>query len=180
MEKAREMIDKGTFYNISGVAIAIAQEHGVSDQTKVRTRFLERLDKTMDETGPGNDLVSILDEFQRREVRMGIVTFQRSPRLQRRLEAWQLASYFRSIVTPEQHAEFKPSPTPFLAAIKQLDLTPAECFVVGDEPVDMIGGKKAGAQTIGMPRGFFSEQELKDAGADHIINSLSSLPQAIP
>ncbi len=174
------MIDRGTFYNISGVAIAIAQEHGAIDQAEVKTRFLERLDKTMDETGPGNDLVSVLDELQRRDFRMGIVTFQRRPRLQRRLEAWRLEGYFRSIVTPEQHAEFKPSPTPFLAAVKQLDRPPAECFVVGDEPVDMIGGKKAGAQTIGMPKGFFSEQELKDAGADQIVKSLRALPQAIP
>ncbi len=179
LEKAREMIDKGNFYNISGVAIAIAQEHGLADQEEVRTRFLERLDKTMDETGPGEDLVSVLDEFQRREVRMGIVTFQRRPRLQRRLEAWRLADYFRSIVTPEEHTEFKPSPTPFLVAIKELNLPSAECFVVGDEPVDMIGGRKAGAQTIGLPKGFFSEQELRDAGADQIISSLSALPQAI-
>lgn len=173
------MIKQRTIYNISGVATAMAREHGVSKEAEVRDRFLERLDMVMDQTGPGDGLVSVLDELERERVRMGIVTFQRRPRLKRRLEAWNLKNYFISIVTPEQHSEFKPSPMPFLAAVKELGLPPARCFVVGDEPVDMIGGKKAGAETIGLPQGFFSEQELKEAGADRIITSLTQLPQII-
>lgn len=173
------MIKQGTFYNISGVAIAMAGERGVSKEAEVRARFLERLDKVMDHTGPGDGLVSVLDELERERVRMGIVTFQQRPRLEHRLQAWNLKNYFMSIVTPEQHSEFKPSPAPFIAAIKELGLPPARCFVVGDEPVDMIGGKKAGAETIGLPQGFFSEQELKEAGADRIITSLTQLPQII-
>ena len=46
------MIGNGTFLNISGVAIAIAKEHGFSKDLEVRTRFLEKLDKIMDDAGP--------------------------------------------------------------------------------------------------------------------------------
>lgn len=173
------MIGNGTFLSISGVAIAIAKEHGFRKDLEVRTRFLEKLDKIMDDTGPGEDMLRILGEFSKKGVRMGIVTFQRRPRLERRLEAWRLKDYFQSIVTPEQHAEFKPSPQPFLVAIKELAVPPPQCFVVGDEPVDMIGGKRAGARTVGLPQGFFSEEELKQAGADFIISSLNVLPQII-
>ena len=179
LEKARIMIGDGTFYNISGVAIAIAQEHGVHRDTDVRTRFLEKLDRIMDETGPGNEIVRTLDELRGDGFRMGLVTFQRRPRLERRLKAWTLKDYFQSIVTPEMHAEFKPSPEPFLTAMKELALPPPKCYVVGDEPVDMVGGKKAGARTVGLPQGFFSEQELRNAGADFIISSLTILPQTL-
>ena len=106
---------------------------------------------------------------------MGIVTFQRLPRLQRRLEIWKLEKYFRSIVTPDQVAEFKPSPRPFTRAIGELGAEAAEALVIGDEPVDMIGAKKAGALAIGLPNGFFSKEELVRAGADSTMQFLTDL-----
>ena len=72
-------------------------------------------------------------------------------------------------------AEFKPSPLPFTRAIGELRVGPSESLVVGDEPVDMIGAKKAGALAIGLPNGFFSREELARAGADHMMNSLTDL-----
>jgi HAD superfamily hydrolase (TIGR01509 family) len=130
----------------------------------------------MDETGPGNELVKLLEQLRQKEFIMGIVTFVRKTRLTRRLDKWKLADYFRSAVTPEQVAEFKPSPQPFLKAITDFRLTPKECVVVGDEPVDMLGGKRAGTRAIGLPQGFYSQEELVEAGADSIIPSLNALP----
>ena len=133
----------------------------------------------MDETGPGSDLVLLLEQLKKKEVIMGIVTFVRKARLTRRLDMWRLGDYFRCAVTPEQVAEFKPSPQPYLKAIEDFHLAPKECFVVGDEPVDMLGGKRAGTRAIGMPQGFYSREELEDAGADSIIMSLNALPSIL-
>ena len=72
-------------------------------------------------------------------------------------------------------AEFKPSPLPFIRAIGELGVGARESLVVGDEPVDMIGAKKAGALAIGLPNGFFSREELALAGADQMITSLTDL-----
>jgi HAD superfamily hydrolase (TIGR01549 family) len=173
------MIKEGTFVNISGVAIALAQEHGVSKDQDVRAGFLQKLDERMDASGPGDGLVKLLNSFRKNHLRMGLVTFMRQPRLARRLEQWKLASYFQSVVTPEQLGEFKPSPKPFVKAVKELKVDPADCHVVGDEPVDMAGGKAAGMRTVGLPQGFFSEEELREAGADVIIQSLSMLPDVL-
>jgi phosphoglycolate phosphatase len=63
--------------------------------------------------------------------------------------------------------------------MQELRLAPADCFVIGDEPVDMAGGKKAGAKTIGVPKGFYSDDELKQAGADYIVSSLNLLPEIV-
>jgi phosphoglycolate phosphatase-like HAD superfamily hydrolase len=84
------------------------------------------------------------------------------------------------VITPDDEPEFKPSPRPFLKAMEELQVQPDECFVVGDEPVDMIGGKQAGAKTIGLPQGFFTGQELEKAGADRILTSLDMLPRVLP
>jgi len=180
LEKARNMIRNGTFLNISGVAMAMAKERGVDiEHEEIRTRFFERLDRAMDLSGPGDELLTVLNTLRSASISLGIVSFVRGPRLARRLQLWKIDNYFRTVVTPEGFSEFKPSPAPFLVAIKQLDLEPAKCFVVGDEPVDMTGGKKAGARTVGVPRGFFTEEELKEAGAETIIPSLSSLPKIV-
>ncbi len=173
------MISDGSFVNISGVAIAMARDRSVMRDPEIRASFLEKLDKVMDETGPSKELLAILEIFRNQGVRFGIVSFMREARLLRRLELWKLTEYFGSIVTPEQLPEFKPSPQPFLAAMQELRLLPADSYVIGDEPVDMIGGKKAGARTIGVPQGFYSGEELSKAGADFIAESLAALPNLV-
>jgi HAD superfamily hydrolase (TIGR01549 family) len=170
------MIADGTFTNISGITIALAKEQGMQGyDMDLRNRFLQKLDLVMDATGPGDELVRLLSRLQDKDIQMGIVTFQRLPRLQRRLEIWKLEKYFRSIVTPDQVAEFKPSPRPFTRAIGELGAEAAEALVIGDEPVDMIGAKKAGALAIGLPNGFFSKEELVRAGADSTMQFLTDL-----
>ena len=183
LEEARRMVRTGDFVNstirISGVATALAREKGFTLDEEVKKRFFERLDAKMDDAGPGEKLNNLLNRFSQEDFRMGIVTFVRSRRILRRLEVWRLKDYFRSVITPDEVPEFKPSPEPFLRAMKDLEVTPRRCFVVGDEPVDMMGGKKAGATTVGLPVGFYSKAELEDAGADHIIGDIDLLPTIV-
>jgi phosphoglycolate phosphatase len=167
--------DAGESLKISGVAVSLARQRGLDRDEEVRARFFEKLDAKMDETGPGKDLVSMLDLLQQKGFIMGLVTFVRKARLTRRLDVWKIGDYFSCAITPEQVKEFKPSPQPYLKAIEDFHIGPRECFVVGDEPVDMRGGKRAGTRTIGLPQGFYSREELEEAGADSIITSLSDL-----
>ena len=165
---------------ISSIAAALAKDRGINlPEEEVRTRFFERLDTRMDQTGPDKKLVELLKEFTNRGCRMGIVTFVRKSRILRRLDVWKLKEYFPSVITPDDVLEFKPSPRPFLKAMEELHVQPDECFVVGDEPVDMMGGREAGAKTIGLPQGFFTGQELEKAGADRILSSLELLPTMV-
>jgi HAD superfamily hydrolase (TIGR01509 family) len=182
LELARNQIRTGEAretIKISGIAVSLAREKGLERDDEVRARFFEKLDAKMDETGPGNDLVKLLEQLRQKGFIMGIVTFVRKTRLTRRLDMWKLEDYFQSAITPEQVPEFKPSPQPYLKAIEDFHLAPKECLVVGDEPVDMLGGKRAGTGAIGLPQGFYSREELEEAGADSIINSLNALPSIL-
>ena len=182
LELARNEIRTGgarETVKISGIAVSLAREQGLERDNEVRSRFFEKLDAKMDETGPGNDLVRLLEQLRQKGFIMALVTFVRKKRLTRRLDMWKLGDYFRSAITPDQVAEFKPSPQPYLKAIEDFHLAPKECVVVGDEPVDMLGGKRAGTRTIGLPQGFYSREELVEAGADMIITSLDALPSIL-
>ena len=164
---------------ISGIAVVLAKQRGLERDEEVRSRFFEKLDAKMDQTGPGKDLITLLKQLKHKKVFMGIVSFVRKPRLAKRLDVWKLKDYFACTISPEQIAEFKPSPQPFLKAIENFGLAPKYCFVVGDEPVDMLGGKRAGAHTIGLPQGFYSREELEASGADSIITSLKAIPSIL-
>ncbi len=160
---------------ISNVAAAVARDHMLLRDDDVRAKFFQVLDERMDKAGPDKNLVKMLQEFRDQGFRLGMVTFVRKPRITRRLNMWKLGEYFESVMTPDDESEFKPSPRPFIRAMNQLGVHPEECFVIGDEPVDMIGGKRAGATTVGLPQGFFSREELQTAGADYIVSSLNDL-----
>lgn len=182
MELARKMIETGDAretLKISGIAVALAREQGLIRDEEVRSHFFDKLDAKMDENGPGEDLIRLLEQLKQRGLSMGIVTFVRRPRLTRRLKIWKLEDYFRSTVTPGEVPEFKPSPDPYVRVIGEFNLRPEQCVVVGDEPVDILGGRRAGAQTIGLPRGFYSERELLEVGADYIIPSLVELSSVL-
>ena len=182
LELARSMIRNGEAretLKISGIAVALAREQGLDQDEQVRSHFFKKLDDKMDQTGPGDDLIRLLKQLRRKQLLLGIVTFVRRARLAKRLETWKIGNYFCSTVTPEEVKDFKPSPRPFLKVIRDFDLEPGDCSVVGDEPVDMLGGKRAGARTIGLPRGFYSQKELEAAGAELTISSLNQLPSTL-
>ncbi len=49
------------------------------------------------------------------------------------------------------------------------------CVMIGDRRHDIIGGKKNGMRTIGVLYGYGSREELKEAGADCIVEDVQSL-----
>jgi phosphoglycolate phosphatase-like HAD superfamily hydrolase len=48
----------------------------------------------------------------------------------------------------------------------------SRCLVVGDTPLDIHAARGAGAVSVGVASGHFSVDELRDAGADHVLASL--------
>jgi phosphoglycolate phosphatase len=69
----------------------------------------------------------------------------------------------------------KPDPTGAFMAARELKLEPAEIAYIGDTATDMQTGVSAGMLTIGVLWGFRDRNELKNAGATHIINSPADL-----
>lgn len=48
-------------------------------------------------------------------------------------------------------------------------------FVVGDTPLDVVAGLKAGILTIGVSSGEYSSDELRNSGAHFVLNDLSDV-----
>ncbi len=65
--------------------------------------------------------------------------------------------------------KLKPDPDALLSVLNELGVEPCECLYVGDTGVDMDTAKNARVTAIGVLWGFRTEQELRDHGADHIV-----------
>ncbi|MDQ3591194.1 MAG: HAD-IA family hydrolase [Actinomycetota bacterium] len=68
----------------------------------------------------------------------------------------------------------KPHPDIFLAAAEELDLTPAECFVVEDAANGIQAAKAGDMAALGIARAD-DEKALAEAGADLVVTSLDQV-----
>ena len=73
----------------------------------------------------------------------------------------------------------KPNPQAVFEILGQLNLKKNQAFFVGDTSTDMQTGKNAGLKTIGVSWGFRSVQELKQNGADFIVNKPSEILELV-
>ena len=66
-------------------------------------------------------------------------------------------------------------PEPVLKTLAAMHFDASETLVVGDMAVDILMGANAGARTCGVTWGNGSREELKDAGANFIIDKMEEL-----
>lgn len=80
------------------------------------------------------------------------------------------AEYFEIIQGARKDFPKKPDPTAPLDILKRLGVNAEDTLYVGDSRVDMLTGKNAGMKSIGCSWGFRGTEELKQNGADFIVN----------
>ena len=93
---------------------------------------------------------------------------------------FELLPFFSTVATGQTCNHTKPYPDPIIWAAEQMGVQPSACLMVGDTVVDILAGKKAGAQTVGVLCGFGEEKELIRAGADLIIQNTPDLMKFFP
>ncbi|MFX1465168.1 MAG: HAD family hydrolase [Promethearchaeota archaeon] len=84
---------------------------------------------------------------------------------------------FDVVITGEDIEFGKPNPETFLTIAQRLDLSPDDCFVIGDAIYDMMAAKKAGMLAIGVLTGNTTRRQMKMANADVIVENLLEFMQ---
>jgi sugar-phosphatase len=78
------------------------------------------------------------------------------------------------LVTATDVTQGKPHPEPFLKAAAKLGFPASGCIVLEDVPAGIRAGKAAGSRVIAL-RTTVQEPELRDAGADWILDSCADV-----
>ena len=77
----------------------------------------------------------------------------------------KLREMFDEIVGDDDIDRSKPAPDVVAVAVEKLDLSPAECAMVGDTPYDAISARDAGVVCLGLTSGGHPAPALRGAGA---------------
>lgn len=142
-------------------------------------RMIDQLARRKFNTRPSNfwilsQIPELLSALQSRYP-LSIVSARDEKSTLKFLDQYNLRPYFKVIATSQTCRHTKPFPDPVLWAAEQMGVPPQECLMIGDTPVDIKAGKRAGAQTVGVLCGFGYENELRRVGADLVLNHTSDL-----
>lgn len=117
------------------------------------------------------DLLSVLPED-----RWGVVTSGTRSLASKRLHTAGLPVP-KHFVTASDIRKGKPDPEPYLIGVENLEFPAADCVVVEDAPAGVRSGRAAGARVIAL-RTTAGDEELKEAGANWIVDDLSKVSVA--
>ena len=125
------------------------------------------------------DVLGTLSALSDRELRLGVVTSADRQRFLEDLDRLALADRFEALVAFEDTRNKKPHPEGLLLALSRLGVEPRDALYVGDRPEDIAMGKRAGTLTAAIVSSFSSEEMLRSAGPDLMLEALRDLPGAL-
>jgi len=91
------------------------------------------------------------------------------------IERLGIAGYFKIIIGADSGLPLKPAPDSVRKIMSEFGVSKEQAVIVGDGTTDVRAGKAAGIITCSVTYGFRSEEELRKAGPDYIIPTLSDL-----
>jgi pyrophosphatase PpaX len=125
---------------------------------------------------PFPGVMELIDELDRRGLRLAIVTSKYRKMTLRGLDVCGMMEHFDQIVTPEDVTHSKPHPESVTRALAALGVAPEEALMVGDSPHDIMSGRDAGTRTVGILWGGpFSRELLEAEGPDFLVEHPSEI-----
>lgn len=121
------------------------------------------------------EVMETLEELRRRGFLMSIASSRQSPSLQSFLEDMKIAHLFEYAVGGDNVEHPKPAPDAVLQILRHYNLSAEEAFVVGDMPFDINMATNAGVKSCGVTWGNADAAQLKESGANYVIDKMSQL-----
>jgi HAD superfamily hydrolase (TIGR01509 family) len=111
------------------------------------------------------------------KVRMGIVTSSRREHFEIIHAATSLLDYMDFVLLREDYQESKPSPEPYLTAMRQNGLSADACVVIEDSDRGLRAALAAGLRCIVIPQGL--TRDLDFTGALRQLTDICQVPPLI-
>ena len=138
-----------------------------------RRIFNENLQKITPEAFPG--VVKTLKALKSQGFTLTIASSRSRNSLTELTRDMSIADYISYLIGADDVKEAKPQPEPVLKTLAAMQFAASETLVVGDMAVDVLMGANAGTKTCGVTWGNGTREDLKEAGADFIIDRMEEL-----
>lgn len=120
-------------------------------------------------------IINMLQELRQMGAKLALCTSKRRKATLETLDLIGIAPYLHQVVVCEDTNEHKPAAEPGLCAAQRLGLSPDQCVFIGDSIHDIGCGSAAGMKSCGVTWGANSMDQLLEAGADYIVDSVEEL-----
>jgi HAD superfamily hydrolase (TIGR01509 family) len=150
----------------------LIEVYGLTDQPLVLAREKEayQLQHLDGQIKPMPGLYELLDEIDRRKLRMAVASSGVRPYVSAVLQTIGLTERFPAIVSGDDVLNGKPAPDIFLAAARVVQTEPPYCLVLEDAPAGVQAAKAAGMRCVAVPNQHTCGLDL--SAADIVLSSL--------
>lgn len=147
----------------------------------LKLRFEEEYLARTETVEPFPGIADALGGLHAAGIAIGVVTAKSRFRFDLAVEAAGLADLIDVAITYEDAEGLaKPDPGPVLLACNRLGVEPARAAMVGDTPVDIEAGLRAGTAAVGVAWGATPAEVLLEAGAHAIAQRPHDLARLLP
>jgi pyrophosphatase PpaX len=119
--------------------------------------------------------IILLEKLKKNGFKLGIITGKYREPVYDMLEHFGILKLFDTVVTGYEVKRHKPAPDIVIEATKRLRVDSKRCAVIGDSPVDIQTGKRAGSFTIGVLSKTCTRKQMEKEKPDYLIARLDKL-----
>jgi phosphoglycolate phosphatase len=124
-------------------------------------------------------VAEVLATLKKMHLRIGLFTTHSEKTAEYILKRFGLSKLFDVVTPREKVKNVKPNPEHLETTLKALHVKPEAVMLIGNDRQDVISGRELNVIVVGLPTGLSSEKELKIAGANYLISSISDVPRLI-
>lgn len=121
----------------------------------------------------------MLRELQAKGYFLAVASSKPQVYVERILEHFDLKKYFVVVVGSELDGRRETKDQVVQETLRQLfgesPVDPAQVYMIGDRKFDVEGARALGVESVGVTYGYGSKEELKEAKADYIVQSVDEL-----
>ncbi len=119
----------------------------------------------------------LLERLRKKHVKVAVIT--RNCEKAVRMVFPDVERYCAAFLSREHVPRVKPDPDHLLRALRKMGASPGASLMVGDHPIDIQAGHRAGLRTAGVSSGYVSQEELARSGACWTAKNCSELMEVL-
>lgn len=128
----------------------------------------------VDMTKPYDGIYEMLEELNRRDIKLAVVSNKPHEFVEDVVKKYFKDTFEITYGQRVNHTT-KPDPKTVFEVMESLKVDKSECIYVGDSDVDIYTARNAKVKSVGVAWGFRGTRELREAGADYIIETPTKL-----
>jgi HAD superfamily hydrolase (TIGR01509 family) len=147
------------------------REHGDDVRDDEKALYMEMIG----EVEPMRDARRLIEQIKQRGHTAVLASSAKDEEVEHYLDLLDARSLADGWTSSADVQSTKPEPDLVHAALEKAEADAADAVMIGDTPFDVEAAKRAGVPTIAVLTGGFSEDELREAGAVEVFESVAEL-----